>query len=304
MKIGIVGAGAIGSYYAGLMSRAGHSVRLIARGDHLKAVRANGLQVKTPEETFVAHPDATDDGMSLAGYDYVIISVKSYSLPEVGPSIVNAAKSGATVVPLLNGIDVNERLEALGVPRESIVGGLVAVSVFRTEPGKVERRSPFDRMALGELDRTHRDRTTKLVEAFAAVGTQAKESDDIGLDLWRKFAFIVPMNVAAGLTRSSVGAMLATERGRALIAGCVAEITQVSRKAASTPLSDADAAKITADLLALHPSTTPSFLADLQRGGPSELELLTANVSRLGKKYSVPTPIHDVATAAFEAATT
>src|SRR5437879_2364154 len=114
MKIGIVGAGGIGSYYAGLLSRAGHSVRLIARGEHLDAIRARGLEVKTPDETFVAKPEATDDGGSLAGCDYVIVSVKSYSLPEVAGMIVNAAKSGATIVPLLNGVDVAERLEALG----------------------------------------------------------------------------------------------------------------------------------------------------------------------------------------------
>jgi len=302
MNIGIVGAGGIGSYYAGLMSRAGHSVRLIARGDHLDAIRARGLEVKTPQETFTAKPEATDDGSALAGCDYVIVSVKSYSLPGVAEMLVAAATSGAAIVPLLNGIDVAERLEQLGVPRQSIVGGLAAVSVFRTTPGHVERRSPFDRMVLGELDRVKRDRTSKLVAAFAAVGTEAKESDDIGLDLWRKFAFIVPMNVASGLSRGPMGGMLGTELGRAVVVGSLNEIVAVSR-VAGTALSDADAEKLRTDLLALPPATRPSFLADLERGGPSELDLLTGNVSRLGHLHGVPTPIHDVATAAFLAAT-
>lgn len=302
MKIGIVGAGGIGSYYAGLLSRAGHTVRLLARGDHLDAVRAHGLEVKTPTETFVARPEATDDGGSLAECDHVIVSVKSYSLPEVASTLVGAAKGGATIVPLLNGVDVAERLEALGVPRASIIGGLVAVSVFRTAPGKVERRSPFDRMVLGELDEKKRDRTTKLVAAFESVGTTARESDDIGLDLWRKFAFIVPMNVASGLSRGPMGPVLATEIGRALVAGSLHEIVCVSR-VAGTALNDAEEAKLRADLFALPPSTRPSFLADLERGGPTELDLLVGNVSRLGHAHDIPTPIHDTATAAFMAAT-
>src|ERR1043166_8947188 len=112
MKIGIVGAGGIGSYYAGLMSRAGHPVRLIARGDHLDAIRSRGLEVKTPDETFIAKPEATSDGNDLRDSDYVIVAVKSYSLTEVAPTLVVAAKAGAAIVPLLNGVDVAERLEA------------------------------------------------------------------------------------------------------------------------------------------------------------------------------------------------
>ena len=301
MNIGIVGAGGIGSYYAALMARAGHTVRLLARGEHLAAIRSHGLEVRTPEETFVARPEVTDRGDDLRDSEYVIVAVKSYSLAEVGPTLTGAATSGATIVPLLNGIDVAERLAQLGVPRESIIGGLVAVSLFRTAPGKVERRSPFDRMVFGELDHVRRDRTTKLVGAFAAAGVTTRASDDIGLDLWRKFAFIVPMNIASGLVRGPVGLMLATERGRAVVAGSLAEIVAVSR-VAGTRLSEADETQLRADLFALPAHTRPSFLADLERGGPTELELLVGNVSRLGREHGVPTPIHDVATAAFEAA--
>src|SRR5437879_2883710 len=111
MKIGIVGAGGIGSYYAGLLSRAGYSVRLLARGDHLAAIRSHGLEVKTPQETFVAMPDATDNGDDLCDSEYAIVAVKSYSLAEVAPVLVNVAKAGAAIVPLLNGVDVAERLE-------------------------------------------------------------------------------------------------------------------------------------------------------------------------------------------------
>ena len=175
--------------------------------------------------------EATDDPAALRDCEYVIVAVKSYSLPEVGPMLVDAALGGATIVPLFNGVDVAERLEALGVPRSAIVGGLIAASLFRTAPGKVERRSPFDRIIVGELDRKSTERTKRIIEAFADAGVTAKVSDDIGLDLWRKFAFIVPMNVASGLTRGPVGDMLGTERGRELMAGVVHEIVAVSRVA-------------------------------------------------------------------------
>ncbi len=302
MNIGITGAGGIGSYYAGLLSRTGKSVRLIARGDHLAAINDKGLEVRTPEATFTERIEATDDASRLQGCDYVLVAVKGYSLGEVAPSLVAAAASGATIVPLLNGIDVAERLEALGVPRGSIVGGLVAASLVRSAPGVVERRSAFDRVVLGELDRQARPRTVALVEALAAAGATARVSDDIALDLWRKFAFIVPMNVACGLSRSSMGAMLSWDRGRELVAGSVREIVAVSR-AAGAMLTDEDEAKICSDLFALPDGMTPSFLLDLQKGGPTEVDLLVGTVSRLGQQHGVATPIHDVATTAFASAT-
>jgi 2-dehydropantoate 2-reductase len=302
VEIGVAGAGGIGSYYAGLLSRAGQRVRLIARGEHLAAIEANGLEVRTPNERFVAKPEVTSDVGRLVGCEYVIVAVKGYSLGEIGPALAAAAASGAAIVPLLNGIDVPDRLEALGIPRASIIGGLVAASLVRFTPGIVERRSPFDRMALGELDRAARPRTRKLVDAMVAAGTEARVSSDIVLDLWRKFAFIVPMTVACGLSRQPMGAVLATERGRALVTGALHEIVLVSR-ACGAFLADDDESKVSADLLGVPAAIRPSFLQDLERGGPTELDLLAGAVSRLGRECSVATPIHDVATAAFESAT-
>lgn len=302
MKIGIAGAGGIGSYYAGLLTRAGNTVRLLARGDHLAAIEARGLEVRTPTETFVVRPQASANAARLAGCDYVLVAVKGYSLGEVAPALRAAAESGAVIVPLLNGIDVAERLEALGVSRAAIVGGLVAASLVRSAPGVVERRSAFDVVALGELDRMSRARTPRLVAALAAAGVSARLSDDVRLDLWRKFAFIVPMTVACGMARQPMGAVLATEEGRARVTGALHEIVEVSR-AIGAYLDASDEERIRADLLALPPGMRPSFLQDLERGGPTEVDLLAGTVCRLGRESGVATPIHDAATAAFTLAT-
>lgn len=302
MEIGVLGAGGIGSYYAAALSRAGQKVRLIARGEHLTAMQANGLEVRTPDETFTVRPEVTDDMSRLVGCDYVLVAVKGFSLDTVGPPLVAAAESGATIVPLLNGIDAAERLEKMGVPRESIAGGLAAVSLVRTAPGVVERKSPFNRIAVGELDREPRARSAALVEMPTAAGVQARVSENIVLDLWRKFAFIVPMSVVCGLSRQAVGQVLATQRGRALMRDTLREIVDVSQLA-GTPLSSADEQRTASDLFGVPANMRPSFLLDLERGGPTELDLLAGTVSRLGAEYDVPTPIHDVATAVFEAAT-
>jgi 2-dehydropantoate 2-reductase len=301
MNIGVVGAGGIGSYYAGLLSRTGQSVRLIARGEHLAAICARGLEVRTPTETFVTTFEATDDVARLAGCDFVIVAVKGYSLREIGPALVAAAASGATIVPLLNGIDIAERLEALGVRRDSIIGGLASASLVRSAPGVVERRSPFDRVVVGELDRVSRPRSGRLVDALTSAGVAARVSDNIGLDLWRKFGFIVPMTVVCGLSRQPVGPVLASPRAKALVADALHELVLVSR-VAGTGLDDDEEARVLGELFALSSAMRPSFLLDLERGGPNELDLLAGTVARLGHEHRVPTPIHDLATTVFEIA--
>jgi 2-dehydropantoate 2-reductase len=212
---------------------------------------------------------------------------------------VKAAAAGAAIVPFLNGIDVAERLMALGVARESIIGGYVRASVVRTEPGVVERKSPNDLAVVGELDRAKRERTSRLVSILNAAGAPARESDDIMHDLWLKFAFIVPMGVVCGLSRQAIGRATATDAGRALLANTLHEVVAVSRGA----LTEEDENTVRDELLTLPPALKPSFLLDLERGGPTELDLLAGTVSRMGRERGVATPIHDVATAAFEAAT-
>jgi 2-dehydropantoate 2-reductase len=302
MKVGIIGAGGIGGYCAGALRRAGVEVRLLARGEHLAAIQARGLEIRSPADRFVVTVEASSDGDIVRGTDYVIVAVKGYSLDEIGPAAAGAARSGAAIVPLLNGVDAAERLEGLGVPRDQIIGGLAKVSVARAGPGVIERKSEFARISLGELDRVPRERTTRLAAELTRAGFDTTVSDDIELDLWRKFAFIVSLNIVCGLSRGPIGPVLASTRGRNLLIESLHEIVEVSR-AAGTPLSDADEAQIRSDMFALAPKMEPSFLWDLQRGGPTELESLAGAVSRIGRAHGVTTPVHDVATAAFDVAT-
>ena len=299
MHIGVVGAGGIGSYYAGTLSRAGHQVSLVARGEHLAAMRERGLEVRTPNESFVVRPEVSDDGALVANCEFVVVAVKSYSLTEVGPALVGAAKNGATILPLLNGADVTERLTALGVPETAILGGIVHASLVRTEPGVVHRKGQSDRVTVGEFGQPSSERASKIVDAFAKGGSSARLSADISGDIWRKFAFIVPMGIACGLARQPMGPVLSTESGRRILTNSLHEVALVARAAVGR-LDDADETKVREELFSIGPAIKPSFLLDLERGGPTELDLLAGTVRRLGREHGVPTPVTDLATAAFE----
>jgi 2-dehydropantoate 2-reductase len=298
LRFAILGAGGVGGYYGGELARAGYGVALLARGAHLDAIRARGLEVRTPEGAFSVRLDATDDPAALGAADVAVVAVKTYSLAEVVPAARLLAERGAAVLPFLNGVEAAERLVAGGVPEGAVLGGLTQVSVAKVAPGVVERKSPFRNVVVGELGGGASARAGRIAQAFLDAGVSARVSVEIIADLWRKFAFIAPMAAACGLARAPIGSVRDAPYGRLLLERAVREVVAVAR--ARGVLASADeAAKILAFIEALPAAMKPSFLLDLEGGGPTELDDLSGAVARLGREAGVETPVHDTAVAAL-----
>ena len=298
MRFVIVGAGGIGAYFGGELARARHEVTVYARGAHLDAMRAHGLTVRTPEGAFVARVGATNDPNELPTADVVIVAVKSYSLRDVTPVVRLVAERGADVVPLLNGVTAADELIAGGVPASRVLGGLARVSVVRTEPGVVERRSGFHSIVVGELRGGLSERATKIADALRSAGVDARASATMGVELWQKYVFITAMAAVCGLARTSIGPVRDAPGGRRLIERAVTEVVDVAR-ARGISLPDDEAPRTAAYIDTLPAAMTPSFLLDLESGGPTELDTLSGAVSRLAAEAGIDTPVHDTATAAL-----
>ncbi len=298
MRIAILGAGGVGGYFGGALARAGHQVALLARGAHLEALRQGGLEVRTPEGSFVAGVEASDDPRQLGPAELAVVAVKNYSLQEIVPAAKVLAERGAIVLPLLNGVDAAERLIAAGVPDGQVLGGLTEISAARVAPGIVERRSPFQRVVVGERAGGISERAARIAAAFREAGADARASADITADLWRKFAFIATMSAACGLARASVGPVRRAPLGRLMIERALREVLDVAR-ARGVAIAEDDEARILAFIDSLGEAIKPSFLLDLELGGPTEIDDLSGAVSRLGRQAGVETPVHDVATAAL-----
>jgi 2-dehydropantoate 2-reductase len=301
MNIAILGAGGIGSYYGGTLARAGNDVGLLARGEHRAALAARGLEVRTPEGSFTVPVRAAGEARELQGAELAIVAVKGYSLPEVAPAARELAEGGAIVLPLLNGVEAADRLIAAGVPEGQVLGGLTQISAVRLGPGVVERRSPFQRVVVGERQGGLSGRAEAIAAAFRATGAEAHASEDIEADLWRKLVFIATMAVACGLARTPIGAVRAAPLGPLLLERSVGEAVAVAR-ALGVALGPGEEEGVLATLESLPEGMKPSFLLDLEAGGPNELDDLCGAISRLGRSAGVGTPVHDVATAAFGAA--
>ena len=296
MKVIVLGAGAIGAYYGGQLARAGHEVTLYARGDNLAAIRRRGLEIRTPEGSSVVQVAATDSVDELGAADFAILGVKSYSLDAIAPAVQRVAKNGAAILPFLNGVETTERLIALGVPPAAILGGVTRISVARVQPGVVERRGPFQSVIVGELDGRVTDRVTRIVAAFRVIGVDASASSQIEVDLWQKFVFIAALAASCGLARTPVGPLRDRPLGRRLLQRAVQEVVDVAR-ARGIPLAADETAQVVGAIDALPPGTKPSFLLDLEAGGPTELATLSGAVSRYADAAGVGAPVHDTVVA-------
>ncbi len=304
LRIAVVGAGGIGGYFGALLGRVGNRVDMLARGAHLDAMRhRGGIEVRDAGgSTLVSAIHPTDDPAALTGAPYTILAVKTYSLPEVAPLLRTLAAAGTTILPLLNGVDVADRLLALGVPRGALLGGIAYITVARTAPGVVTRSGALCRIVLGELDASVSDRSQTLATALRGAGVDVEVTNAITLELWRKFVFLTTMAGLCGLARGPIGAVRSAPLGRTVLERAVREIVVVAR-ASGVLFSDEDVRRGLGALEALPEGARPSFLADLERGGPTEIDALSGTVVRLGRALGIDTPVHETVVMAVGAQT-
>lgn len=304
IRIAIVGAGGVGGYFGARLARAGYRVDLLARGAHLAAMRERGgIEIRESDgSTFLAPVCASEDVSSLRGASHTILAVKTYSLPDLGPALRTLTEAGTTVVPLLNGIDITERLMALGVPRAAIVGGIAYINTERAAPGVISRTGALLRIVIGELDHQPSDRTQILAAALREAGVETDVSDAITFELWRKFSGLATMAALCGLARRPIGAVRGVPLGRTILTRAIREVVAVAR-ASGVAYSDEDLRRTLGALEGLPEGTRPSFLADLERGGPTEIDALSGTVVRLARTMGIDVPVHETAAAALTAQT-
>ncbi len=299
MRMVIIGAGGVGGYFGARLAAAGEDVSFVARGEHLAAMQARGLQVLSGLGDLRLHPvRATDDPACVGTADLVMIATKLWSTDESIATARPMMGPDSTIVSFQNGVQAEGKLIA-AFGRERVLGGVANIAALIETPGVIRHNGSMALLQFGELDGRRSSRVDALEAACRRAGIDCRVPDDILRAIWEKFVFLASMSAMTSLTRLPVGPLREDPDTRALMRQMCEEVVAVGR--ARGIAFDAEAANtILARLDALPPGMVASMQGDLLRGNRLELPWLSGDVVRMGMESRVPTPAHAFAVAVLK----
>lgn len=286
MNIAVMGAGAVGCYYGGMLARAGHAVTLITRPQHVSAIAQNGgLLLDT--QSFREHVPVTasSEASAVRGTELVLFCVKSTDTQAAGAAMAPHLAPGALLLSLQNGVDNAERLQAV-LGGRTVEPAVVYVGTEMAGPGHVKH------LGRGELVVGPAVATPERVAAFRDAGIPLHASDNVIGALWSKLILNCAYNALSAITRLPYGVLRPAPGVEAVMRDVVAECLAVAGAAGVTVPGDAweGVERIAATM----PGQFSSTAQDVMRGKPSEIDHLNGYVVARGQALGVATPANRV----------
>ena len=291
MRIAIFGTGGAGGYFGAHLARVGEEVVFIARGEHLTAIREQGLQVETPVGEIIARSEATDDPAQAGAVDVVLVGVKTWQLADAARAMRPMMTPQTFVVPLQNGVEAAAQLAAV-LGAQHVLGGLCGTISRVISPGHILSIGETNFIKFGELDNRPSERARHLQKTFERAGIKAEVPSDIQAAVWEKFIFVAPYGGIGAVTRAPAGVTRSLPETRRMLERGMREILEVSR-AHKVSLPEGIVEKSMELIDSLVSSSTTSLQRDIAAGKPSELDAWNGAVVRLGQEAGVPTPLHE-----------
>ena len=296
IKIVIAGIGGVGGYFGGKLAKHfenNNEVAIIfyARGENEKAIRANGLQVESGIGNFIARPALITSKASEIGIaDFLILCTKSYDLEQTLLQLFPCIDHSTMILPLLNGIDSNQKIKDI-FPENEVAEGCVYIVSRLVKPGVIKQMS--DRRLLFFGSKTvSSEKLHQLENIFKQAGIDARLPDDIQQTIWEKFLFISPLATATSHFDASVGLVLSNPQHRAILLLLLAELKKIA-ESKQIHLSDNIIEKILEKMGSLPFDITSSMHTDFENKKPTELDSLTGIVVKLGQQLNVATPTYE-----------
>jgi 2-dehydropantoate 2-reductase len=305
VKVAVLGAGAIGAYVGAALARGGTEVHLVARGEHLEALRRDGVRVLSSRGDFAARPPATDDPSEIGPVDVVFLGLKANSYASCGPLLQPLLRDDTAVVAAQNGIPwwyfhgldgryAGHRIEAVDpggavsrvISPERAIGCVVYAGTELAEPGVV-RHLEGTRFTIGEPDGSISQRCLRFSEAMVAGGLKCPVEEQVRDEIWVKLMGNVAFNPLSVLTRSTLATMCCHPPTRRLVAEMMEETLEIAHALGAHPSVSIERRLEGAERVGEH---KPSTLQDLEAGKPLELAALIDAVVELADLTEIDAP--------------
>ncbi len=284
MKIAVMGAGAVGCYYGGMLARAGHAVVLIGRPQHVEAMRRDGLFLDTQSFQACVPIEACTDAGGVRGAKLVLCCVKSPDTESVAREMAPHLAPDALILSLQNGVDNAERLQAL--LGRVVAPAVVYVATEMAGPGHVKHHGR------GELVIGPSAASDELAKLFADAGVPVRISDNVAGELWAKLILNCAYNALSAITQLPYGRLVQGQGVEEVMRDVVQECLAVAQGDGVTVPGDMWAA--VERIARTMPEQLSSTAQDLARGKRSEIDHLNGHVLRRGSALSIATPVNRV----------
>lgn len=297
MNIACIGLGGVGGYYGAKLAdlakdKEDVNVYFVARNKHLAAIQQSGLKVKFRNgQELVSHPTlVTDQIADLPQLDICFISVKSYDLEDVLVQLKEKVHSNTQIIPLLNGIDIYERVRSIIV--DSVVyPTCVYIAAYIESPGVISQITTGCRIISGPDPLNSEHTPSEIISLFELLGEKFIFTENVLYEIWNKFLFISPYGLVTASNNKSIYEVYQNEELRADVLGIMNEVLAIAEKF-GIDITEETVQRNLVRAQAFPEDSTSSFHKDyLNTEKPNEKETLGKVIINLGKKCDVPTPI-------------
>ncbi|MFQ3621690.1 MAG: 2-dehydropantoate 2-reductase [Spirochaetales bacterium] len=297
-RICIAGIGGIGGYMAyrfgtgwALPSHKERELSFLARGEHLQSIKTRGLTFYPPTgEKVILHPhQATDAPSSLPVQDLIILCVKGYHIPDICRQIEPIVGPDTLILPLLNGIDIYERVRSV-LKKGIVLPACIYISSTLESPGVVRQAGGKGNVIAGSDPQYPSYNPTAFIRAMEEAAVPFEWQANPFPALWNKYLFIAPFGLVTGYSGKPIGGVLEDASLKQRLIHIIEEVAQLARaKGVEFPPT------IEADVLARGAGfpygTKTSYQRDLEvPGKPNEGDLFGGTILRMGKELGIPTP--------------
>ena len=300
MKIAIVGAGAIGSVYAGILGDSGNEVWAIDRWEeHVEAIRAHGLRVEGASGNRTIRIRATTDPAEAGVCDLVVIATKAHDVEAAARAVRPLVGAETVVLPVQNGLGSADRVAGvLGEEQVAIgvVGGFGASVVV---PGHVHHNG-WELVRLGERHGPATERIRLIAKVWEDAGFRVQTYDDVDQLVWEKLLCNVAFSGTCSVLEWTIGQVLADAWAWQVAADCAREVFAVAQ-ARGIVLSFDDPVAYARAFGEKIPDARPSMLLDLLAGRPCEIDVLNGAIPPAAREVGLTAPVNETITALVKA---
>ncbi len=293
MRILILGAGATGGYFGGLLANAGVDVTFLVRPKRREQLARDGLKIESPAGNVATAVNAITRDEISSPFDVVIISAKAYDLADAIDTIRPAVGEKTLILPLLNGMSHLDDLDAaFGQPH--VLGGTCHISVVLDADGKIRRFSPFASLTFGARSPAQKESASLIHQELTRGGFDARNSENIIGAMWEKWVLLATLAGSTCLMRASIGEIVRAEGGEQLISGMLDECCAVA-KASGHPPRPAAESGARQTLTDPKSNISASMRRDIDRGNRIEADHIVGDLIRRGRERGVQTPLLGIA---------